>query len=606
MHDIVHVLPDVLANQIAAGEVVQRPASVLKELLENSVDAGASDITVVVAESGKQMIRVVDNGTGMSVTDARMCLERHATSKIKSSDDLFNIRTMGFRGEAMASIAAVAQMDLKSRRESDELGTHICVEGAEVKFQEPVSMNHGTQVTVKNLFFNVPARRNFLKSNPVEMKHLLEEFFRVALAFPEIAFRFYQQDLLSYDLSSGKLSRRIVELYGKSYQDNLIPCSEETPLLSVKGYIGKPDKAKRTRGEQYFFINQRYIRNNYLHHAVMTAYEQLIDSDSYPFYVLFLEIDPQHIDVNVHPTKHEVKFDDERTVYGILKSTVKQALGSHNVSPSLDFSASVNLDRITADFKQSNRPSQDYLHFRNLPDKNPGDWEKLFEDENLSEIRISQVTQFNHDAGQSEIKLDSAANRMTEVAHDQQRSSFFQLGLQFIASPIKSGLLLIRQQAAHQRILYEKYLRELETRAAASQQLLFPQVVELNAQDFELVHEIADELRQLGFDFQEFGQSSYIVHGLPAETIKNETSDLFESLIEQFKLHRKELTLDRNEAIARALAIRTAVGGGTLLSEKEMKQIIDELFSCQYPDQALDKSRTYTILNFEHLRTYFK
>ena len=345
MNDIIQLLPDAIANQIAAGEVVQRPASALKELLENAVDAGATSIQVIVKEAGKQLIQVIDNGKGMSPTDARMSFERHATSKIRTSSDLFSIRTFGFRGEALASIAAVAQVELKTKTADSELGTLIQIEGSEIKKQEPVASLTGTSVSMRNLFFNVPARRNFLKSNSVEMKHIVDEFQRVALSYPEIAFSLYQQDLEVYSLSPGKLSNRIVGIFGKNYQGQLVPCEELTPHLNVRGYIGKPENAKKTRGEQFFFVNNRYIKSSYLNFAVSTAFEGLLQKDQHPFYVLFLEIDPAHIDINVHPTKTEIKFDDERTIYGVIRSAVKQSLGAHHVVPALDFSFDVNFNQ---------------------------------------------------------------------------------------------------------------------------------------------------------------------------------------------------------------------------------------------------------------------
>lgn len=337
MLDIIQLLPDSIANQIAAGEVVQRPASVVKELLENSIDAQAKQIQLIVREAGKTLIQIIDDGIGMSETDARMCFERHATSKIRSSEDLFKIKTMGFRGEAMASIAAVAQVEMRTRRITDELGILIRLEASELKAQEVVSTPPGTNIQVKNLFYNVPARRNFLKSNPVEMRHILDEFQRIALANPDISLSLYHNDSEIYNLPAGKLSRRIVDLFGKSYREQLASCEEETSFVSVRGYVGKPEFAKKTRGEQFFYANNRYIKNGYLNHAVMTAFEGLIPEGTHPFYVLFIEIDPIHIDINVHPTKTEIKFDDERTVYAIVQAAVRRAMSQHNLTPSLDF-----------------------------------------------------------------------------------------------------------------------------------------------------------------------------------------------------------------------------------------------------------------------------
>lgn len=614
MSDVIQLLPDVLANQIAAGEVVQRPASVIKELLENSIDAGSTEIVVLVKESGKQLIRISDNGKGMSPTDARLCFERHATSKIRTADDLFAIRTMGFRGEALASIAAVAQVELKAKREEDELGTRICIEGSEVISQDPVSMTTGTQISVKNLFFNVPARRNFLKSNPVEMKHILEEFYRVSLAFPEVSLKIFQQDLPVHELAPGKLSKRIIDLFGKNYRDQLIPCQEDTPLIKLKGYIGRPDKSKKTRGDQYFFINNRYVRNNYLHRALMDAYANLISNDEYPFYVLFIEIDPSHIDVNVHPTKHEIKFDDERAVFGLLKSAIRQALGMHNISPSLDFSSSVNLDQLTSNMTSSPATSnQDYMKFRNVSGlKSTEDWEKLVEGENLGDIRIGQVLSMKQqDEDQFSITLGSAANDLAssnEVKNmepEKDKASLFQVAQTYIVTPVRSGLLLIHQQRAHQRILYERFVRNLRTSKAASQQLLFPKVVELSSADFAVVNEIKGELEKLGFVLEAFGQNSLIIQGMPVDTEKHDAERLFEQLIEQFKQNRKELDLGHSELVARAIAMRVSVQTGERLENREMRQIIDELFSCENPNFALDKRRIYQILNLEQISSFF-
>ena len=384
MSDIIQLLPDAIANQIAAGEVVQRPASALKELLENAVDAGSTKIHVMVKEAGKMLIQVIDDGKGMSMTDARMSFERHATSKIRTSADLFAIRTFGFRGEALASIAAVAQVDMKTRPTDAELGSHLCIEGSEVKKQEPTTCPVGTSIAVKNLFFNVPARRNFLKSNAVEMRHIVDEFQRVALSYPEIAFTLYQNDMELFNLTPGKLSQRIVGLLGKAYQGQLVACEENTPLLKIKGYVGKPEQAKKTRGEQFFFVNNRYIKSNYLHHAVLSAFEGLISSDQHPFYVLFLDLDPAHIDINVHPTKTEIKFDDERTIYGLVRSAVKQSLGAHNVVPTLDFSFDVNFAenwKNDETKKQEVSRENSYKTFSTptFKKQDATGWEKLFE-----------------------------------------------------------------------------------------------------------------------------------------------------------------------------------------------------------------------------------
>lgn len=343
MADIIQLLPDSIANQIAAGEVVQRPASAAKELMENSIDAGATSIRLILKEAGKTLLQVVDNGKGMTETDARMSLERHATSKIRRADDLFTLRTMGFRGEALAAISAVSQLEMKTRLADEELGTIIVVEGSDVKRQEPVACDKGTSISVKNLFYNIPARRNFLKSNAKEYQYLVDEFQRLALSHPEISFQLVETDSIEYDLPPGKLSQRIVNIFGKNYQEQLAPCQEETTLIKISGYLGRPHFARKKRGEQFLFVNKRFIKSNYLNHAIMSAYEGLLQESSFPFYVLFIEIDPKHIDVNVHPTKTEIKFDDERAVYGVMLSAARQAIGAHNLTPAIDFDSDVNI-----------------------------------------------------------------------------------------------------------------------------------------------------------------------------------------------------------------------------------------------------------------------
>ena len=382
MPDIIQLLPDSIANQIAAGEVVQRPASAVKELIENSIDADATQIKLILKEAGKTLLQIIDNGKGMSETDARMSLERHATSKIRKAEDLFTLRTMGFRGEALASIAAVSQMEMKTRLSEDELGTLLVVEGSDIKRQEPVVCDKGTSISVKNLFYNIPARRNFLKSNASEYQHILDEFQRLALSHPEIAFQLIETDSIEYDLAPGKLSQRIVGIFGKAYQEQLAPCLEDTPLMKITGYVGKPHSAKKKRGEQFLFVNKRFVRNNYLNHAVMSAFEGLLADGSFPFYVLFIEIDPKHVDVNVHPTKTEIKFDDERAVYAVVLSAVRQAIGAHNLTPAIDFDEDVNIiSKLTNASSQSKEIYFEERFSTSLKRSNLENWEKVFDDD---------------------------------------------------------------------------------------------------------------------------------------------------------------------------------------------------------------------------------
>ena len=611
MSDIIKLLPDNIANQIAAGEVVQRPASVVKELLENSIDAGSTDVKLIIKESGKALIQVVDNGKGMSHIDARMCFERHATSKISSAEDLFAIKTMGFRGEAMASIAAVAQVELKSRREEDELGVLIQIEASEVKKQEPVSTPVGTLTCVKNLFFNVPARRNFLKSNAVEMRHIVDEFQRVALANPEVAMSLYQNDLEMYQLSSGKLSKRVVGIFGKKYQDQMAACEEETDLIKVYGYVGKPEFAKKTRGEQFFFVNNRFIKSNYLNHAVMTAFENLLPEGSFPFYTLFIEIDPRHIDINVHPTKTEIKFDDERTVYAVIRAAVRQALGTHNIAPAIDFSQDVNFANFapkSEPVKSTSAADRDYSQFKTFERKqDTSHWEKLYEG---LKTEISQQEESNrqmeiHPEAQSTITLGSAANVSEEKVSQKPDASYFQIHKKYIATHVKSGLMLIAQQAAHERILYEKFLNQISRRSGASQQALFPQSLKLNSADFSLIHDIREELNAIGFEFSDFGDNSIVINGVPADLKSVNEKALFEGFIEQFKLNQSELSISNDENIARAIAKRSALKVGTSLSAQEMSSIIDQLFACKSPNYSPEGKKTTFILELDKVDQFF-
>lgn len=609
MSDIIQLLPDHIANQIAAGEVVQRPASVVKELLENSIDASAERVKLIVKDSGKALIQVIDNGLGMSHIDARMCFERHATSKIRKSEDLFTIQTMGFRGEAMASVAAVAQVELKSKRATDELGVLLQIEGSELKKQEPVATPTGTAIAVKNLFFNVPARRNFLKSNAVEMRHIVDEFQRIALSHPNITFSLHQNDIEMYQLPAGKLSKRIVDLFGKKYQDQMAACEEETELLRVYGYVGKPDFAKKTRGEQFFFVNNRYIKSNYLNHAVMTAFEHLLPESSYPFYTLFIEIDPKHIDINVHPTKTEIKFDDERTVYAIIRAAVKQALGAHNISPSLDFNQDVNFSRF--DGKPSPSADRAYGQFKNVERSTPGRWEQLYE--GLRNELYQEEKAHRQDAlPRPEDELQTIT--LSSMASAQQPEdktvgitrNYFQIHTKYIAVQVKSGLMLIHQQAAHERILYEKFKDQLHNRTGASQQTLFPQTLTLQPSDFSLFQEIQDELRAIGFEFSALGNHCLVINGIPADLKAINEKQLFESFMEQFKLNRSELSISSDENVARAIAKRSALKVGQRLTIEEMSATVDQLFACQMPNYSPDGTRTTFILELEKIDQFFK
>lgn len=599
MPDIIQLLPDSIANQIAAGEVVQRPASAVKELMENAIDAGAKNIKLIVKDAGKTLLQVIDDGNGMSETDARMSLERHATSKIRKAEDLFSLYTMGFRGEALASIAAVSQMEIKTRLAADELGTLIIVEGSDVKKQELIACEKGTSICVKNLFFNIPARRNFLKSNPVELRHILEEFQRLSLANPDICFSLLQTDELVYDLPPGKLSQRIVNLFGKGYQEQLAPCQEETDLVKVTGYVGKPDFARKTRGEQFIFVNRRFIRSNYLHHAIMNAFEGLLSENSFPFYVLFIEIDPRHIDVNVHPTKTEIKFDDERAVYAVVRAAVRQAIGSSNLTPALDFNADVNIiSKLSNASAHSNEVYFDERFSTALHRSNQNNWEKLFEGQTTSRL----IQQQDEEHPQT-LRFESAVNQPDEVMEEK---AIFQLHARYIVKQVKSGMMIIDQQAAHERILMEKFADQLKNKSAQSQQSLFPEAISFSASDFALVLEMQPEIEALGFRFEIFGKNTLLVNGVPANLNTGRQKQMFEGLIEQFKINQSELSLPIQENLVRSLAKRASIKAGQRLEKEEMKALLDNLFTCRTPNFSPDGRSTYFIFELNKIESYFR
>lgn len=598
MSDIIKLLPESVANQIAAGEVVQRPASAVKELMENSIDAGAKNITLIVKDSGKTLIQVIDDGDGMSETDARMSLERHATSKISKAEDLFAIHTKGFRGEAIASIAAVSQMELRTKQESSELGTEIKVEGSKIISQELVSMNKGTTICIKNLFFNIPARRNFLKSNSVEMRHITDEFLRLALSHIDITFELFNSDLQVFSLPESKLSTRIVNIFGKNYQQQLAAIDEKTSELNIHGFIGKPEFSKKTRGDQYFFVNKRFIKSHTLNHAVSRAYQHLIPSGNHPFFVLFIDIDPKKIDINVHPTKTEIKFDDERTVYGIIESTVKKSLGAHNLVPSIDFQSDVNFD-LGKPVSNMNFGTKSDASFTKT---DPSGWQSLYQPlgtEFEGHIKPAEEEQkeitFQSSMNTSEIEVD-IKDSITE-----RGNNIIQVLNKYIVAQVKSGMLIIDQKAAHERILFEKYRNLLNKNSVSPQQFLFPQQIDLSPSDFELVMGMEEEIKSIGFVFSHFSGHTIVVNSIPADAQGGSEKELFEGLLEQFKMNKNELNLNTKENLARSLAVRSRLKDGAKLAMDEMNSIIDQLFSCETPEYSPSGKKTMSILNDNNL-----
>jgi len=586
MRDIIQLLPDAIANQIAAGEVVQRPSSVVKELMENSIDAGASTIQLIIKDAGKGSIQVIDDGQGMSETDARMCFERHATSKIRKAEDLFTIKTMGFRGEAMASISSVAQVELKTKRAEDELGTLIKIDASVLKSQELIQCAKGTSIIIRNLFYNIPARRNFLKSNPVEIRHILDEFQRISLANPSIKFSFIQNDQETYSLPQDKLGKRIVDLFGKSYREQLAACEEDTSYVSIKGYVGKPEHAKKTRGEQFFFVNNRFIKNSYLNHAVMTAYERLLADGAFPFYVLFLSIDPAHIDINVHPTKTEIKFDDERSIYAIVQAAVRKTLSINNLIPSLDFETNVNFN-VPTTFGSTQRTIEKSDTFKARPTQDA--WKKLYEgmDNNISAFEQQSSTQSMKifDSTDEPKTIQSKANDWNYDSVNTPNFQVIQVLQKYLAIHITDGLLLIDQKKAYQRILYDQFIDHLNRKNGASQQLLFPRTIHINPADQMLFEEIKQEIKDLGFRIEMDSDHNFLVQGIPSGILEEDCQLIIEGILEQIKNENTDFTSHRNEKIAQALANKTASKyTQKKLSHEEMNALIGQLFASSNPN----------------------
>lgn len=612
MADIIRLLPDSVANQIAAGEVVQRPASAVKELLENAVDAGAKDIQLIIREAGKTLIRVTDNGCGMSDRDARMCFERHATSKIKTADDLLAIRTLGFRGEALASIGSIAQVELRSRKTGEEVGTLVEIHGSEFVSQTPVSCPEGTDISVKNLFYNVPARRNFLKSNTLELKYVLEEFFRVTLVNPDIHFTLFNNDKVLFELPPSNLKQRIVNLYGNQYGQRLIPVLQETGLVNITGFIGKPEFAKKTRGEQYFFTNGRYIRNPYLNHAVENAFQELIPGDAFPTYFIYLEVDPQSIDINIHPTKTEINFQEARSIYAILNSAVKQSIGKFNLSPTLDFEKEQSFDlppmpaghrpeqptiRVNPEYNPFEKQTRPQLEFPYQDKKSgdPGSWKKL----------LDPLKNYRPGPPQPEPPVQPGESPGISV-ETETLQPFCQLLNRFIVTETARGILLIDQQSAHERILFEQYLREMDGRQIPSQRLLIPVKVHVSPDDEHIVSDLTDTFTRAGFEITPFGQSTFLVHTVPQDITEEAVQGFVDLILEDYKKETDRFRQQVNTRLARSLAIRTAIRAGKHLRPEEMAAIWSGLLACQAPDTSPDGRPTMLQLSFEELAKKFK
>lgn len=612
---IIQLLPDHVANQIAAGEVVQRPASVVKELLENAVDAKSTDIKLIVKEAGKTLVQVIDNGLGMNMTDARLCFERHATSKIRKAEDLFDLHTKGFRGEALASIAAIAHVELKTKQDQEELGTHIVIEGSKLVTQDVAVLPKGTSFAVKNLFFNIPARRNFLKSETVEFRHVMDEFQRVAMAHPSISFTLMHNGSELYNLPSSNYRQRIVNIFGGKTNEKLVPVSEETELITISGFVGKPEFAKKSRGEQFFFVNDRYIKSAYLHHAIMSAYEGLLKEGNQPSYFLYLQVPPHTIDINIHPTKTEIKFDDEHSLYAILRSAVKHSLGQFNVAPVLDFERDSNLDtpyeykNREADFptiqvdssfnpfaaeKPSSKPLSSFGSYKK--ETSTASWESLY-------VGLKQDTQeietFSFESEEVTSKL------FEDDVMETKTTSTYQIHKKYIVSAIKSGMLVIDQGRAHQRVLYEQFLTNITVQKASSQQLLFPLELYFSSDEMILLKELQSSLENTGFVFDAFNIDSIQISGLPIGMAESEVSIVLEELIGNLQNEIPESSFSQSDSIAKSMAKSMAVKTGTYLTEREQENLVNSLFACKEPNVSPFQKPTFITLTVEDLDKKF-
>jgi len=616
VENLIQLLPEHLANQIAAGEVIQRPASAVKELLENAADAGATRIQLVVTDAGKALIQVIDNGRGMSETDARMAFERHATSKIRQIDDLFRINTMGFRGEALASIAAVAQVELKTRRPEDELGTHLEIENSKVVFQEPCGCPAGTQISMKNLFFSVPARRNFLKNNAVEMRHIIDEFIRVALAFPGIAFSLQSNGQEVFHLEPGNNRQRIIQLLGNAYQSKLVSVTEDTDYMNIRGYVGKPETARKTRGDQYFFVNNRFIKSAYLNHAVNTAFENLLPKDSFPTYILYIEVDPSQVDINVHPTKQEIKFEDEKIIYAFVQAAVKHALAQFSVAPSLDFSLNPDiqqLDAIQRPFTEDDKKTAGHSSlFQTFSKKNQAHFIEKTGESTLShwkEMYRPSEQMGTTDSSRPDTNAsfwEKGAN--TKAAQGIQLSPdvpLVQLHQTYIIASTTDGFLLLHQQLAHERILYEKYSQAAHGRQMPTQKSLFPVLLNVGEADAALLSELLPDLSQIGYQIEKNESGEFVIQGIPADVLSGNEKNAIELLLEQFKHFSSEVQFSKREKLIRCMARQQAIKAGRTLAGKEMAQLIEELFTCGSPNVSPSGAATYISFSGDYLTRMF-
>ncbi|TYP98279.1 DNA mismatch repair protein MutL [Tenacibaculum adriaticum] len=613
MSDIIQLLPDHVANQIAAGEVVQRPASVVKELLENSIDADATSITLLLKNAGKTLIQIIDNGKGMSTTDARLCFDRHATSKIRNAQDLFNLKTKGFRGEALASIAAIAHVELKTKQDNDELGTAIKIEGSTIVSQEPASTAKGTSIAVKNLFYNIPARRNFLKSDTIETRHIIDEFQRVALAHPAISFLLHHNDNEIYHLKESNLRKRIVSIFGSKMNEKLVPINEQTDILTITGFVAKPEFSKKKRGEQFFFVNDRFIKSSYLNHAVVNAFDGLLEYGAHPSYFLYLDVPPNSIDINIHPTKTEIKFDNEKALYAILRATVKHSLGQYNVAPVLDFNRDSNLDT-PYDFKDKKTVSTPKIIVDPTfnPFKNDVNDQQMTSNSSSGSSTKNYQSNYKKETGSWESLYaniepieQSTQEQLFEQQQETETGKTFQIQKKYLLSSIKSGVVLIHQSLAHQRILYEEFLENITVKEASSQQLLFPVTIGFSSADIEMIYSIKSDLESTGFVFNEFTKESVVIGGIPTSITESKITLILEQLLDDMKIEVPDASFSHFDVMAKSFAKSLAIKTGTSLSVKEQENLVNNLFSCKEPSTSPFGKATFKTLTLNEIDTIF-
>ncbi|MBR1850396.1 MAG: DNA mismatch repair endonuclease MutL [Bacteroidales bacterium] len=593
MSDIINILPDSVANQIAAGEVVDRPASAVKELLENAMDAGATEIQLIVKDAGRTLIQVVDNGCGMSDTDARICFERHATSKIKQAGDLFDIRTMGFRGEALASIAAIAQVELRTRPHDAELGTEVIIEGSQIRSQQPAQCPAGTSIAVKNLFYNVPARRNFLKKDSVELSHIEETLRRIALIHSDIAFSFHHNGRLLYDLKAGNMAQRITQIFSSAYKERLYAIEEKSDVVQIKGYIGKAEFARKTRGEQYLFVNGRYIKHPALSTAIERAYTDMLPDRSYPSYFVGLTVDPSRIDVNIHPTKTEVKFIDESTIFSLLRAAARKALGQFSLATEFEFNPSTEID--FSPTPKNYIPREPLISYN--PNYNPFNTTPT---SHQGRIKLESTTQnFDHFFDPEPVRPTASPLPQPEPPTTPQSVGVacMQVQERFIVSSLHSGIIVIDQQRAHERIIYDRLLAAGERHVANSQQLLFPVNCTFSPADSEIMAELLPDIKSRGFEIASLGQCTFVVSATPPDMNEGELQPLFDQVIMEYKNSMLQKHANRDQCLCLSLARQMAVKPGKQLEQAEMQQMVADLFSSPMPDRSPDGRKTFVIID---------